>query len=162
MIHGNVPLAHSENHFFLKFVHGLRPSYDPATRYVMTERYLLAEEARAFNEDIKQLEGRSNLTYLMDGWEDIQRRSIYGTMLAEVGKFPIVLGLEELTGIRATADNLLSLSDRALAKKEVDISNVIASCTDNPTTMQAFRCKWALLHPWIIVCPFSILMVYAY
>lgn len=154
MIHGNVPLSHSGNPFFLKFVHYLRPSYDPASRYVLNERYLLAEEARAYNEDLKRLEGRKNLTYLMDGWEDIQRRSIYGTMLAEVGEYPVVLGLEELTGIRATADNLISLSERAMIKKEITIENVIAVCTDNPTTMQAFRRKWAILHPWIIVCTF--------
>ncbi|KJA25135.1 hypothetical protein HYPSUDRAFT_183073 [Hypholoma sublateritium FD-334 SS-4] len=151
MIHGNVPLSHSENPFFLKFVHCLRPSYDPATRYVLNERYLLAEEARAYNEDLKRLEGRNNLTYLMDGWEDIQRRSIYGTMLAEVGEYPVVLGLEELTGVRATADNLIALSERAIIKKEITIENVIAVCTDNPTTMQAFRRKWAILHPWIIM-----------
>ncbi|EDR12205.1 uncharacterized protein LACBIDRAFT_323304 [Laccaria bicolor S238N-H82] len=34
------------------------------------EQLLLAEEARAFAEDVQRLEGRNNLTYLMDGWED--------------------------------------------------------------------------------------------
>ena len=36
------------------------------------ERLLPAEEARAFAEDVKRLEGRNNLTYLMDGWDDSQ------------------------------------------------------------------------------------------
>jgi len=115
------------------------------------ERYLPAEEAHAFEEDIKRLKGRNNLTYLMDGWEDLQRRSVYGSMLAEVSKFPVILGLEELTGVRATADHLVEVSNRAMAKKSVQTSSIIAVCTDNPMTMQAFRRKWTTEHSWIIV-----------
>ena len=62
------------------------------------ERYLIAEEQRAVEEDIKALKERNNLTYLLDGWEDAMRRSIYGSLLAEVGEHPVVLGLHELTG----------------------------------------------------------------
>jgi hypothetical protein len=115
------------------------------------ERYLPTEEARVFNEDIKHLEGRNNLTYLLDGWEDSQRRSVYGSLVAEVSQFPIVLGLEELSGVRATADHLVQVSNRALTKKSVKASSILAVCTDNPTTMQAFRRKWTLEHSWIIV-----------
>ncbi|KAF8162669.1 ribonuclease H-like domain-containing protein [Crassisporium funariophilum] len=114
------------------------------------ERYLLAEESRVFNQDIKDLQGRNNLTYLMDGWEDIQQRSVYGSMLAEVLEFPVVLGLEELTRVRATAENLHQLSNRAVAKKNVKTTSIIAVCTDNPTTMQAFCRMWTQEHPWII------------
>jgi hypothetical protein len=115
------------------------------------QRYLPAEEARVFNEDIKCLEGRNNLTYLIDGWEDSQRRSVYASLVTEVSKFPIVLGLEELTGVRATADHLVQVSNRALTKKSVNASSILAVCTDNPTTMQAFRRKWTVEHSWIIV-----------
>jgi hypothetical protein len=108
------------------------------------ERYLPTEEARVFNEDIKHLEGRNNLTYLLDGWEDSQRRSVYGSLVAEVSQFPIVLGLEELSGVHATADHLVQVSNCALTKKSVKASSILAVCTDNPTTMQAFRRKWTL------------------
>jgi len=91
------------------------------------------------------------LTYLTDGWEDLQRQSVYGSMLAEISQFPVVLGLEDLSRVRATAENIVSLSNRALAKKEVDPKSIIAVCTDNPTTMQAFRQKWTTEHTWIIV-----------
>jgi len=87
----------------------------------------------------------------MDGWEDVQRRSVYISMLAEVSRFPVVLGLEELTGRHAMADNIVELSNRALIKKSVDPKFIIAVCTDNPTTMQAFRRKWTQQHTWIIV-----------
>ncbi|KIK00940.1 hypothetical protein K443DRAFT_132504 [Laccaria amethystina LaAM-08-1] len=114
------------------------------------ERLLPGEEAKAFSEDVKRLEGRNNLTYLMDGWDDSQRRSIYGCMIAEVAEFPVVLGVEELTGIRATADNLCDVATKALAKKSVDPKSIIAVCTDNPTPMVAFCRKWTNEYPWIL------------
>ena len=74
------------------------------------ECYFPAEEAQAFQEDLKHLDGRHNLTYLMDGWEDSQKQSIYGYMLAEVLQFPVVLSLEELTRVCATADHLVEVA----------------------------------------------------
>jgi len=115
------------------------------------ECYLPAEEARAFQEDLKRLDGRHNLTYLMDGWEDTQKHSIYGCMLAEVSQFPVVLGLEELTGVRATADHLVQVANCALVKNNVKPTSIIAVCTDNPTTMQAFQRKWITGQSWILV-----------
>ena len=115
------------------------------------ERLLPGEEAKAFTADVKRLEGRNNLTYLMDGWDDSKRRSIYGCMIAEVAEFPVVLGVEELTGIRATADNLCDVATKALAKKSVDPKAIIAVCTDNPTPMVAFRRKWTNTYPWILM-----------
>jgi len=95
-------------------------------------------EAHVFQEDIKRLKERKNLTYLTDGWEDLQCRSVHGSMLAEILQFPVVLGLEDLSGVQATVDNIVLLSNRALAKKEVDPKSIIVVCTNNPTTMQAF------------------------
>jgi hypothetical protein len=99
------------------------------------------------------LEGRRNLTYLLDGWEDRSRRSIYGSVIAEVGEHPVVLGLKDLTGHRATADKLVEVSDEVLKRKSVSPACILAVCTDNPTTMQAFRRKWTAdgHNKWIIV-----------
>ena len=72
-------------------------------------------------------------------------------MIAEVAEFPVVLGVEELTGIRATADNLCDVATKALAKKSIDPKAIIAVCTDNPTLMVAFRRKWTNTYPWILV-----------
>lgn len=135
----------------MKWIHILWPSYTPATCYVLMERYLPAEEACVFKEDLACLEGRNNLTYLMDGWEDAQRRSIYGSMVAEVSQFPVVLGLKELTGVQGTADTLIEVANRALLKKSIKPTSIIAVCTDNPTTMQAFRKRWIMQHTWILV-----------
>jgi hypothetical protein len=102
------------------------------------ERYLPTEEQWVILEDIKSLEGRNNLTFLLDGWDDTLQRSVYGCLLTEVAVHPIVLGLHELMGMQAMAENLVKVSVKALQKKSINPSTVIAACTDNPTTMQAF------------------------
>ena len=130
---------------------GIQPSYDPALQYVLMERYLPAEEQRAILEDLERLKGRNNMTFLLDGWDDAMRRSIYGSILAEVAVHPIVLGLEEMTGRQATAENLVEVSDGSLQRKGVNPTSVIAVCTDNPTTMQAFRRIWIQKYLWILV-----------
>ena len=116
------------------------------------ERLLPAEEACAFAEDVQWLEGWNNLTYLMNGWDDSQQHSIYSCMIAEVSEFPVVLALEELTGIWGTADNLVDVANKAIAKKSIDPKAIVAVCTDNPTTMLAFHQKWTNQHSWILVC----------
>ncbi|KAF9000108.1 ribonuclease H-like domain-containing protein [Cyathus striatus] len=113
--------------------------------------YLPAEEVRAYNEDVERLAARESLTYLMDGWEDSMKQSVYGCLVSEVGEYPIILALKELTGIRATADNLVVVADEALTKKQVNSRAITAVCTDNPTTMQAFHHKWANSHSWILM-----------
>jgi hypothetical protein len=49
------------------------------------------------------------------------------------------------------ADNLVEVSDKALARKSINPKVIIVVCTDNPTTMQAFRHKWTAKYPWILV-----------
>ena len=53
------------------------------------------------------------------------QQSVYGSFLAEVGEFPVILGLLKLTGIRATADNLVGISDKALEQKDLDPKRII-------------------------------------
>ena len=88
---------------------------------------------------------------MTDGWEDRLWWSIYSTLLVEVGFRPVVLGLEDLTGKRATAETVLTVVEGALQKKEVAAGQVIALVTDNPTTMTAFRRNYQLKYPWTIV-----------
>ncbi|KAF8989581.1 hypothetical protein BDQ17DRAFT_1393275 [Cyathus striatus] len=75
----------------------------------------------------------------MDGWEDSMRRSMYGCLLAEVGEYPFIIGLKELTG--------------ALDQRSINLKCIIAVCTDNLTTMQAFHCKWTVEYSWILQLP---------
>ncbi|KAH9904626.1 uncharacterized protein B0H18DRAFT_860212, partial [Fomitopsis serialis] len=112
--------------------------------------YLPREEARVHLREIQRLHDRESLTLMTDGWEDKLKHSVYGTLLAEVGFRPAVLGLEDLSGQRATADCILTVVDNALKKKEVSTRQVIALVTDNPTTMVAFRRKYQIMNPWTI------------
>jgi len=80
---------------------------------------------------------------LFDGWEDILRRSLYGNVAAEVKKPSVVLGLQDLTGHRGSADKLLETTEMSMKMMDlVDGRNFIALTTDNPTVMQSFRNKF--------------------
>ena len=72
-------------------------------------------------------------------------------MIAEVAEFPVVLGVEELTGIRAIVDNLCDIAAKALAKKSVDPKAISVVCTDNLALMVAFYRKRKNMYPWILV-----------
>jgi hypothetical protein len=128
-----------ENHYFRKYLHFLRPSYTPPTRYVLSGRILDAEAARVEREDMKELQSCKLLTLLIDGWEDLLRRSIYGTVASQVSEEPIVMTLEDLTGKRGSADSILTTALNAMTSMGVrDSKNFIAVTTDNPTTMISF------------------------
>jgi hypothetical protein len=76
---------------------------------------------------------------LLDGWEDKIRRSLYGSLAAEVNQPPVVLNLEDMTGHRGSTDKLCEISVKALERMEIgDGCNIIAATTDNPTVMKAF------------------------
>ncbi|KAI0056370.1 hypothetical protein BV25DRAFT_1978033, partial [Artomyces pyxidatus] len=112
--------------------------------------YLVSEEARVLLEDIERLKTRKLLTIMTDGWEDAQRRSLYGTLLAEIAEYPVILGLDDVSGDRGTADNVLKIVTTAITRKQVKPDQVIAVCTDSPTTMVAFRRKLKEKWPWVL------------
>ncbi|KAI0310028.1 ribonuclease H-like domain-containing protein [Amylostereum chailletii] len=80
------------------------------------------------------------LTFLIDGWEDKLKRSLYGTMATQVGQYPIILSLEDMSGERGTADGLFGVMRKALGTMELeDGRNFVALTADNPTVMQKFK-----------------------
>ncbi|KAG1748070.1 hypothetical protein EDB19DRAFT_1825799 [Suillus lakei] len=86
-----------------------------------------------------------------DGWEDLLRRSLYGSLAVEVNHPPVVLALENMTGQRGTAENLVAVSQKAMNRMEVgDEKNFIAVTTDNPAVIQSFRRKFQEVFPWIL------------
>ncbi|KAH7920574.1 hypothetical protein BV22DRAFT_1107611 [Leucogyrophana mollusca] len=109
------------------------------------------EVARVQIEEIARLKPRKRLTMLMDGWEDRLKRSLYGMMVTEVKQSPVVLALQDMTGHRGTASNLVEASQMALKTMEIeDGKNLIALTTDNPTVMQAFRRKFQEKFFWVL------------
>jgi hypothetical protein len=76
-----------------------------------------------------------------------------GCLIAQLGQHPIILCLQDMTGERPMAKNLLEVADGALKRKNVSPKSVLAVCTDNPTTMQAFReqLTGSEKYLWIIV-----------
>jgi hypothetical protein len=111
-----------------------------------------AEAARVELEEIVYMKDRKRLTLLIDGWEDILRRSLYGSVAVEVGQYPSVLSLTDMTGNRATAENILKVAVDGLKTMELEGGrNIIAVTTDNPTVMQSFRNKFQEKYFWVLV-----------
>ncbi|KAI5822122.1 hypothetical protein K523DRAFT_257477 [Schizophyllum commune Tattone D] len=90
------------------------------------------------------------ITFLIDGWEDIGWRSLYGTVAAGINLFPIVLGLKDMTGQRGSAEKMLEAAEEAIRNAQLPIEDMIATCTDNPTVMQSFRCKMEDQYFWML------------
>ncbi|KAF9243739.1 ribonuclease H-like domain-containing protein [Melanogaster broomeanus] len=106
---------------------------------------LLSEAVRVQQEEINRLKGRKKLTLLLDGWEDLLKRSLYGSVAVEVNQHPVVLSLDDMAGNRGNADNLVSVTQKAMNKMEIgDGKNIIAVTTDNLTVMQAYRISFSL------------------
>jgi hypothetical protein len=111
-----------------------------------------AEAARVQLKDLKYLETRSKLMLLIDEWEDVLRRSLYGFVVAEVKEQPVVLTLEDFTGERATAEGLKIASVKALEEMDLkDAKKLIAVTTDNPTVMVLYRKKMVSKFHWLLV-----------
>ncbi|KAL1725142.1 ribonuclease H-like domain-containing protein [Schizophyllum commune] len=99
------------------------------------------------------LKEQKYLTYMVDGWEDLRRRSLYGSVAAQVDCFPVILSLKDCTGERGTAVNTLRTMKESLQKMNVeDGKNFVALVTDNPTTMQSFRrmATSPANYPWLL------------
>ena len=153
IVHANASFHTSNNWYFVDFVREIRPSYGPASPYVLSHRLLDAESVRVWEEETKRLESRNFLTFLFDGWEDSLKRSLYGSVAAEVKQHPTVLSLDDLTGKRGNVATLIETTRRATSTMALsDMKKFIAVTTDNPTTMQAYRRELNKLFPWLLVC----------
>lgn len=98
------------------------------------------------------MKDRKRLTLLIDGWEDILKRSLYGSVAAQVGQYPSVLSLTDMTAQRASAENVFNAAKDALTVMGLgDGRNFIAATTDNPTVMQSFRRKFKAEFFWVLV-----------
>ncbi|KAG2061175.1 hypothetical protein BDR06DRAFT_978764 [Suillus hirtellus] len=72
-------------------------------------------------------------------WYDLLWRSLYSSLAVEVNHPPVVLALENMTGQRGTAKNLVAVSQKAMNHMEVgDRKKFITVTTDNPTVMQSY------------------------
>ncbi|KAJ3990836.1 ribonuclease H-like domain-containing protein [Lentinula boryana] len=118
----------------------------------MTRTFLDSEYSRVHLETVDALaEKLRSETLLIDGWEDILRRSIYGVATAHVGKPSVVLGLRDLTGHRGNAAKIVETAQSCLTEMGVvDAGCLLAVVTDNPSVMQKFRKEIEQLYSWII------------
>ncbi|KAJ7605724.1 hypothetical protein FB45DRAFT_722570, partial [Roridomyces roridus] len=84
-------------------------------------------------------------TLIIDGWEDELRRSLYSTAAGRVGEPTIVMGLQDVTGKRGSADKLLEAAETAMMEMGItDAASFLALVTDNPNVMKSFQRDFAL------------------
>ncbi|KAF8225744.1 hypothetical protein L208DRAFT_1408030 [Tricholoma matsutake] len=109
----DVAFSVSENWFFLNFLNELWPLYEAPSRYVLSHSIMDAEAASSNLSEASSYcsvatdstavsYDRKRLTLLIDGWEDILRPSLYGSVAVEVGQYLSVLSLTDMTGNHAT------------------------------------------------------------
>jgi hypothetical protein len=80
-----------------------------------------AEAACVQIKQINQLKKGKHLMLLFDGWEDKLRWSLYGTVAAQVSKYPTVLSLNDPMGHHRSADKYLETTKKA--KRVVGVSS---------------------------------------
>ena len=77
---------------------------------------------------------------------------LYGTVGAGVGKYPIVMSLDDMTGKRGMAENYLATIKGAMQGMGIEKGiQVLALTTDNPTVMQSFRRMFQNEFQWVLV-----------
>jgi hypothetical protein len=119
---------------------------------VLSHRLLDGEKARVHLTEMARLKACNWFMLLFDRWEDKKRRSIYGSVAAQLNKDPIILGLENLTGKRATANTYLETIQTSMQKMDIgDGKQFIALTTDNPSVMQLFRSEFQKKFYWVLV-----------
>ena len=113
---------------------------------------MASEKARVHLEDLDRIQEWMSLTLLFDGWEDALRRNIYGTVGAGVGKYPIMMSLDDMTDKRGMAENYLATIKGAMQGMGIEKGiQVLALTTDNPTVMQSFRRMFQNEFQWVLV-----------
>ncbi|KIK75288.1 hypothetical protein PAXRUDRAFT_173244, partial [Paxillus rubicundulus Ve08.2h10] len=98
IVHANIAFSAAKNWFFQNFVDELFPSYNVPSRNVLSHSLMNAELCRVQLEEVALVKEQKRLTFLLDGWEDLLKCSLYGALAAEINQYPIVLKLADMTG----------------------------------------------------------------
>jgi hypothetical protein len=139
LVHSNTSFRSSDNYFLHSFLNTIHPSYDLPSASVCSHTLLDAEALHIYVEELKHVKASKYQTMLYDRWEDKQRRSIYECVTVEPNTSPVILGLDDMTGTRGTADGYLKLTRKYLKWMDItDGQNIIVLTTNNPTVRQAF------------------------
>uniref|UniRef100_A0A0W0GAT8 DUF659 domain-containing protein n=1 Tax=Moniliophthora roreri TaxID=221103 RepID=A0A0W0GAT8_MONRR len=152
IVHSCSAFRSAENPYLEDFCNEIRPSYMLPSRYVLSHTILDSENGRVYLLEVARIASfKWILTLLIDRWKDLLKQALYSTAAAQVGEYPIVMGLRNLTGLRGEAQKILETALLAMKDMAVeDAACFIALVTDNPTIMQSFRRKFEERFPWVI------------
>ncbi|CAG8623301.1 591_t:CDS:2, partial [Gigaspora rosea] len=139
LIYGNIPFSFAENPYFILFLKTLRSSYNPPSRYKLSNNVIQTEYARILVEMVDRINAMSDLTLPLDRWTDVSNNSIYTFLLHKFEDINEIINIEEFSSIRHTASNLLIAIINLLQNISIDFSKIIAVVTDNPSVMVRLR-----------------------
>ncbi|KAJ7059921.1 ribonuclease H-like domain-containing protein [Mycena amicta] len=151
-VHSNTGFLQANSIFLADFTNEICPSFQIASHNVMSTLRLDSEHSRVHLELVDALQAmKRSGTFIYDGWEDELCRSLYGSAVGRVGEPTIIMGLQDVTGKRGSADKLLKGAETAMTEMGIeDASCLLAVVTDNPNVMKAFRNNFVRRYPWII------------
>ena len=139
MVCSGVAFSFSEDFYFRKFVHLLKPSFHLASRTSLTDKYLNSLYSEAVTERDYSLQSLDCATLLWDGWSDVSHNSIYALMLLHDHDKSQILDIISLSKMRHTAFNMVDVTVRTLGDSAVKTESVRGCVTDSPTVMIKYR-----------------------
>jgi hypothetical protein len=151
LVNAQVQFAASEDKFFIQYSCILCPTYDPPSAFTLSGEILASELAYVKSEQMKEVENGKMWTYLMDGWEDTQRQSLYASMLQKRGQPGIILDIKNMTGMQADGEALLCISASTLDVMRVRSTNLLVAVTDDPLVMRKFQRLFEGSHSHVLV-----------
>lgn len=99
LVYGNISFSFVENPFFILFLNNLRSSYNPLSRYTLSNSVIQTEYARILVEMVDRIEEMCDLTLSLDGWTDISNNSIYAFILHKFEDTNEIINIENFSSI---------------------------------------------------------------
>lgn len=135
----NIPFQVIDSKFFKKFVHALRPAYNPPHRHLLAGKLLDKTHEKIETRNVKMIENMDKrATLLVDGWQNSSANRHYvACMLATSNDQNIFLESFNFSTTRETGLNLFDAVQKAVVlAKERYGAVVYAILTDNAFNMQ--------------------------
>jgi hypothetical protein len=138
-VHARIQFTASEDPFFIEYSQLLRPTYEVPSAFTLSGEVLASEQAYVTVQQMKEVQKGKLWTFLMDGWEDMRRRSQYATMVQQRGRPGILLKIEDMTGRRADGEALVNVAEKGLDAMGVVSSSLVACVTDDPLVHMVWK-----------------------
>ena len=98
---------------------GSSPHITPSSQCDLSYTILDGEAARVQLKEMDRVKNKKLLTYIIDGQEDFIKQSLYGSIVSEGNKYPVLLSLDDITGYQGSANTIFATALKALGCMEL-------------------------------------------